>query len=30
MFLGLRTASYSAKDLVAAKAWYGKVLGFAP
>ena len=30
MFLGLRTASYSAKDLAAAKAWYGKVLGVAP
>jgi predicted enzyme related to lactoylglutathione lyase len=30
MLLGLRTASYSAKDLAAAKAWYGKVLGIAP
>ncbi len=30
MFLGLRTASYEAKDLAAAKAWYGKILGIAP
>jgi len=30
MFLGLRTASYEAKDLAAAKAWYGKILGISP
>ena len=29
-FLGLRTAKYTAGDLAAAKAWYTKVLGFAP
>jgi predicted enzyme related to lactoylglutathione lyase len=30
MFLGLRTATYEAKDLAAAKAWYGKILGISP
>jgi predicted enzyme related to lactoylglutathione lyase len=30
MFLGLRTASYEAKDLAEAKAWYGKILGISP
>ena len=30
MFHGLRTASYDAKDLAAAKAWYSKVLGIQP
>ncbi len=30
MFLGLRTAKYSAKDLQKAKAWYGSVLGIQP
>lgn len=30
MFLGLRTAKYSAKDLQKAKAWYSSVLGIQP
>lgn len=30
MFLGLRTVIYPATDLAAAKAWYEKMLGFAP
>ena len=30
MFLGLRTASYYAPDLDAAKAWYSKLLGIEP
>jgi len=30
MFLGLRTATYEAKGLAAAKAWYGKILGISP
>ncbi len=30
MFLGLRTVIYPATDLAASKAWYEKVLGFAP
>ncbi len=29
-FLGLRTAGYRVRDLVAAKAWYTDVLGFEP
>ena len=29
-FLGLRTATYSAADLAAAKEWYRRVLGFGP
>jgi predicted enzyme related to lactoylglutathione lyase len=30
MFLGLRTAKYSAKDLAKAKEWYSRVLGIQP
>jgi len=30
MLLGLRTAIYPVQDLVAAKAWYAKVIGHAP
>jgi predicted enzyme related to lactoylglutathione lyase len=30
MLLGLRTAIYPAPDLLAAKRWYGEVLGTAP
>ena len=30
MFLGLRTAIYQVSDIVEAKAWYAKVLGFGP
>lgn len=30
MFLGLRTAKYSAKDLAAAKRWYSEVTGMPP
>ncbi len=30
MFLGLRTVAYRVDDLVAAKDWYTKVLGFGP
>ncbi|HEU5138168.1 MAG TPA: VOC family protein [Steroidobacteraceae bacterium] len=30
MLLGLRTAIYHAPDIVAAKLWYTKVLGFPP
>jgi predicted enzyme related to lactoylglutathione lyase len=30
MFLGLRTAKYSAKDLAKAKEWYSRVLGTQP
>ena len=30
MFLGLRTATYEAKDLAMAKVWYAKVLGIQP
>jgi predicted enzyme related to lactoylglutathione lyase len=30
MFLGLRTATYDAKDLAKAKAWYSNVLGTQP
>lgn len=30
MFLGLRTAKYSAKDLAAAKRWYAEVTGVQP
>jgi predicted enzyme related to lactoylglutathione lyase len=30
MFLGLRTVIYPATDLAASKAWYEKLLGFAP
>lgn len=30
MLLGLRTVVYHANDLEGAKAWYAKVLGFAP
>ena len=29
-FLGLRTATYTARDLAAAKRWYVEVLGIAP
>lgn len=30
MFLGLRTAKYSARDLAAAKQWYAEVTGVQP
>ena len=30
MFLGLRTAKYSVKDLAKAKEWYSRVLGIQP
>lgn len=30
MFLGLRTAAYSAADLAAARQWYARVLEIAP
>jgi predicted enzyme related to lactoylglutathione lyase len=30
LFLGLRTAKYTAKDLAEAKAWYTRVLGTGP
>ena len=30
LFLGLRTAKYTVRDLAQGKAWYAKVLGIAP
>lgn len=30
LFLGLRTAKYTARDLGAARDWYARVLGFGP